>query len=205
MRFNILKAGIAALLAATLPGEALASSSTFATRRSTTTLFIPPANTGNVAIWASPMTSSSSTTRYLLGCQNNWVTPQRCNGDFKGVILTQAPNEVHVAIAGTTYDCTFNSNNAVCATKTAASAQASNTTVTETAKWMTGVTIVDTRVKVCSTTKRKNKPSATSCSERAAYVNVAGYGDSAASPSQFVGTAAVGMVLAAYLGVALLL
>ncbi|CAI6100039.1 hypothetical protein V2G26_007391 [Clonostachys chloroleuca] len=212
MRFNSFLVEITALLAAAIPADAArASSSTFVDKKATSTVFIPPASTGKGALYASILTESASTTQYLLGCEANWSAPRSCNGDFKGVTLTKGPSMVYVALAGTTYDCTLNSNNAVCATKTASSGQPSTTTITETSKWMTPVTVVDTRVKVCRMTKRKNKPSTTSCSVRAINATVAedsGDTDESAALAlhrqNTTGIAAVAVALAAYVGTILL-
>ncbi|CAI6099451.1 hypothetical protein V2G26_007052 [Clonostachys chloroleuca] len=211
MRINSFLVEIAALLAAAIPADAArASSSTFVEKKATSTVFIPPASTGKGALYASILTESASTTQYLLGCEANWSAPGSCNGDFKGVTLTKGPSAVYVALAGTTYDCTLNSNNTVCATKTASSGQPSTTTITEASKWMTPITVVDTRVKVCRMTKRKNKPSTTSCSVRAINAKVAedsGDTDESAALAlhgQNTGIAAVAVALATYVGTTLL-
>ncbi|CAH0022295.1 unnamed protein product [Clonostachys rhizophaga] len=158
MRSNTLWVGLVAYLAGVAPSQA-DKTSTILSTQSTTSLFLPPRDTGGASIYASVITQSASTTQYLLACQTSWAAPANCKGDFKGVTATYAPSSFGAVIAGTTYKCSLGKDNAVCASKTKSDASDKTSTVasSETSKWFTPVTLVQSTTQICKRKKSKGK------------------------------------------------
>ncbi|KAF7550636.1 hypothetical protein G7Z17_g5570 [Cylindrodendrum hubeiense] len=129
------------------------------TGTTTQTVFLPPLSTGSASnIYASIITETDSTTKYLLACSTFFASPYSCEGPYNGVTVTYGPSEMDVNIGASTYDCELGSS-AVCATKTASAADERTTTLnpTESAQWMTPITVLDTGKKSSSKKSSSSK------------------------------------------------
>ncbi|KAH6997363.1 hypothetical protein EDB80DRAFT_149299 [Ilyonectria destructans] len=141
------------------------------TRTTTQTIFLPPQSTGSASnIYASIITETDSTTKYLLACSTIFASPYSCDGPYNGVTVTYGASEMDVKIGAATYDCELGSS-AVCATKTASSADERTTTLDPTASsaWMTPITVLDSN----KSSKKKSSSSKTNTADAAETSNSA--------------------------------
>ncbi|CAH0051956.1 unnamed protein product [Clonostachys solani] len=196
MRSNAIWVGLA-FLASVAPSQAEGTSTILSTQ-STTSLFLPPRDTGGASIYASVITQSASTTQYLLACQTSWAAPTNCNGDFKGVTATYGPSSFGAVIAGTTYKCSLGKDNALCASKTKSDAADKTSTVSssETSKWFTPVTLVQSTTQICKRKKSKGKGNGGSDDDCSSGGGIKG---------QNAGVVTMALVLGTYLAIALAL
>ncbi|KAM0812634.1 hypothetical protein AB5N19_12625 [Seiridium cardinale] len=159
------------VFAALLPMTALAA--TTKTTTSTASFFLPSRSMpAGYHIYATPITSDSSTTQYLLACQSQFdVTSNSCGGDFNGLTLTYGPSSMHLNLGptvGLEYNCKLSP--AVC-TVTSSGIVASSTVLSlassETPRSITAVTVLDdgrikgNGAKTTSTTMSSTKASST--------------------------------------------
>ncbi|KAL4722997.1 hypothetical protein ACLX1H_010238 [Fusarium chlamydosporum] len=141
-----MKSSITLSLVALAPYMAQAAKST--TQYSTSTVFIPPMKTGTATeIYASMITSDSSSTKYLLGCQSDLdASTYSCDNDFDHITYTQYPNKVQVEFAVTSFGCATYDNLAICASQTGSETAATRTLQSsERDLWMTAITFVDVK------------------------------------------------------------
>lgn len=165
MRTETTTLGLVALAAALVDAAST-------TRTTTQTVFLPPQSTGSASnIYASIITETDSTTKYLLACSTVFASPYSCDGPYNGVTVTYGASEMDVKIGAATYDCELGSS-AVCATKTASSADERTTTLDPTASsaWMTAITVLDTSNK---SSKKKSSSSKTNTADAAETSNSA--------------------------------
>ncbi|KAL6868767.1 hypothetical protein ACO1O0_000084 [Amphichorda felina] len=149
MALRITTAGLLALatLSAAAPNQA-----DRLTVSGTRNLFLPPQptdpsstttttnnnnNKNNDNLWASVITRGPSATEYLVACETAFAQPQRCDGAFTGVTLTQGAHTMGVEVGGATYECEFDDEeedgDAVCEVKEAGDASAKEMTLGSTA------------------------------------------------------------------------
>ncbi|KAJ4136494.1 hypothetical protein NW768_004108 [Fusarium equiseti] len=141
------------------------------TTHSTTTMFIPPAYTGSATnIYASLITEDPTKTLYKLACQSDVAaTSYSCKNDFDGVTYTDwGVARVDVTLNSTSYGCALFSDRAGVTSKTDASATAESRTLSssESALWMTAVTIVDLKKRKTQTPPKQTGSSNRHCKRK---------------------------------------
>ncbi|KAF9877073.1 hypothetical protein CkaCkLH20_05339 [Colletotrichum karsti] len=113
------------------------------TKTEKTTVWLPPQSTGaRESIYASVITAAPSSTEYLLACTTNFRSASSCS-HFNGVTLTYGNQTMKVAFRTNTFDCKRGSA-ATCSVRSANNAAAESViSGSESASWLTAITIID--------------------------------------------------------------